>query len=96
MDGGGAPISKVTTPILLGVVYFVAYADRLAASLRPVPWASIHNGGYWVSTRMRANRRAHGAPILIGGYAMASSPGLMSELWAFMKVRKKWWFSRSS
>ena len=22
---------------------------------------------------------------------MASSPGLMSELWAFMKVRKKWW-----
>jgi hypothetical protein len=22
---------------------------------------------------------------------MASSPGLMGELWAFMKVRKKWW-----
>lgn len=22
---------------------------------------------------------------------MASNHGLMSELWAFMKVRKKWW-----
>ena len=22
---------------------------------------------------------------------MASSPGLMGELWAYMKVRKKWW-----
>lgn len=22
---------------------------------------------------------------------MASSPGLIGELWAFMKVRKKWW-----
>jgi hypothetical protein len=22
---------------------------------------------------------------------MAAKPGLLSELWAFMKVRKKWW-----
>jgi hypothetical protein len=22
---------------------------------------------------------------------MNSNPGVMSELWAFMKVRKKWW-----
>jgi hypothetical protein len=22
---------------------------------------------------------------------MASSPGLMGELWAYMKARKKWW-----
>ena len=88
-------LSKVTTPIFMGVIYFVV--------LTPTAWlmrlfgrrSLVHpevNGSFWIERGSDAPEpsRMEATILNLRDDAMSNS-GLMGELWAFMKVRKKFW-----
>ena len=91
--GLAAAISKVTTPVVMGVLYFLvltpiglllrAFGHRPLAPSRGVSSA-------WIPREHGAGRAQRSDSINSERHIMTNA-SLPKELWAFLRVRKKWW-----
>ena len=85
-------ISKVTTPIFMGVMYFLVLTPigLLAPALGGNPLAARTAERQLLGRPRREARARRPAPAVLAEEDDGRAD-LLSELWAFMRERKKWW-----
>ena len=83
------PISKVTTPIFMGVMYFLVLTPirGRCAGLRRQPAGASAGRQRLLAAAAGGSRRAATETTILRSNHM----GLFGELWPFMQERKKWW-----